>query len=252
MPPAARWARISSPTRATAFVSSAAKGSSSTHSEAGRTSNRASSTRRFWPAESQRVGRLPRPCKPNRCKADKASASASGRPSSSLPRRRFSIGVSSSFTAPWWPRYNSARLNSSPHLAIGTPPQHTSPWSGSLRPTRVRSKVVLPAPFVPVTCSHAPAASARLRSLNNRRSPREQASWVALSMGRVGRGVGWVSKLLALFGRARSAALSVQPDARLHGFEGRSRTDQSRRSRTHLKRLLADPTNADGFFCDRM
>ena len=30
------------------------------------------------------------------------------------------------------------------------------------------------------------------------------------------------------------------------------RTDPSGRLRTHLKRLLADPTNADGFFCDRM
>ena len=97
-------------------------------------------------------------------------------------RRRFSSGVSSSFSATGWPRKTSARRNASAQSRTGTPPQRICPASGALRPTSVRSRVVLPQPLAPVTCSQVPASTSKARSENSLRSPREQASWVAESM----------------------------------------------------------------------
>jgi hypothetical protein len=72
-------------------------------------------------------------------------------------------------------------------------------------------------------------------------------------MGAVfGRGFGWVSKAgHRLFARGALHYLRKLRRAR-PGAKRVIQTDQSGRLQTHLKRLLADPTNADGFFCDRM
>jgi hypothetical protein len=66
--------------------------------------------------------------------------------------------------------------------AVEAPRQLVRPASGGERPTRVRSNVVLPLPFCPFTCSHSPASSANASPSKRRRSPREQASSLALSI----------------------------------------------------------------------
>ena len=79
----------------TALTSRAVKGSSNIQSVALRTARRASSTRRFWPADRKRTGRSSRPRRPKRARALSAAVS-----SSRLPSRPAAIGLALWLTRP--------------------------------------------------------------------------------------------------------------------------------------------------------
>ena len=95
---------------------------------------------------------------------------------------RFSIAVKSSFKPPAWPMYKSERAYCSRTLLIFSCCQRTSPADGSSKPHSIRSKLVLPAPFEPVTRNSSPAWTWELIWRNSKRDPRTQANLSISSM----------------------------------------------------------------------
>src|SRR5579864_6484233 len=75
-----------------------------------------------------------------------------------------------------------SRLNSSRWRAAGIPFQRTSPCAGVSRPQSMRSRLVLPLPLAPPTCSSRPLPRDRLRPENSVRSPRVHSRCCASSM----------------------------------------------------------------------
>src|SRR5690242_4788936 len=63
------------------------------------------------------------------------------------------------------------------------PCQLTLPSAGSSNPHRMRSKLVLPLPFGPVSCTKVPDGNEKSRPLKSLRSPRTHASLLTSSMG---------------------------------------------------------------------
>src|SRR5882672_10534368 len=61
---------------------------------------------------------------------------------------------------------------SSPSERMFAPRQRISPFAGGASPHRIRSRLVLPLPFAPVSCKKPPGLNEKLRPLKSRRSPR--------------------------------------------------------------------------------
>jgi hypothetical protein len=78
--------------------------------------------------------------------------------------------------------YKSERAYCSRTLLIFSSCQRTSPAVGSSKPHNIRSKLVLPAPFEPVTRNSSPASTWELIWRNSKRDPRTQANLVISSM----------------------------------------------------------------------
>src|SRR5574343_157118 len=65
---------------------------------------------------------------------------------------------------------------------MARPFQRISPASGGSRPISMRSRLVLPAPFLPCRYSSSPASSVKPRPANRRRSPRTHSRLSASSI----------------------------------------------------------------------
>src|SRR5699024_10507248 len=98
------------------------------------------------------------------------------------PNVRFSVALNSSFSPGRWPTYRSSRRYASLAPSTACPFQTTFPCVGGVRPTTVRSRLVLPLPLSPWTIRQSPAPSSKFSLLNRRRSPRLHSRSMALSM----------------------------------------------------------------------
>ena len=176
MPPRARCAARTAPSRSTDAMSRPSVGSSSSHNTLPDSPSRARASRRFCPADSIRAGRSARSSNP--CAA---SAAVESPPLMRAEKARFSAADSPGFTASWWPRYATRAACAARSAKTSAPSQVSEPAMGLSSPASTRKSVDFPEPFGPASSSASPRATPNPRSRNTSRSPRNTAKSRAIS-----------------------------------------------------------------------
>ena len=175
MPPVSRCSRIRFANCSRRAVSRGAIGSSSSHRSRGAAISRARARRRRWPAESTRTSSDRSGFRSSRSMA--RAIPASSPPSHWVQKANSSPAVRWDFSPSWWPcRWMAwARASSGSTPSPDASVKDIRPVSGRSSPATARSRLVLPAPFAPVSAAASPAFRARLKPSNSTRCPRLSA-----------------------------------------------------------------------------
>ena len=178
-----RWFSIKDLTSATAPLSNEVSTSSSSQSFVLQTSSRASATRRRWPSDKSRAGSDSRPARPICPRASRARSLLTDNAIQSIRDSQIFNRAQLVFYSVTMTRGKSrAATYSSPSERIFAPSQLIWPSAGGRSPHRIRSKLVLPLPFGPVSWTNVPGDTAESSPLKSLRSPRTHPSLLTSNM----------------------------------------------------------------------
>ena len=160
VPPAALKASRNSTSHFCPWRSRPVKGSSRSSSGSRPRVTRARPSRRFIPAENVRARSSATASSSTACRRSRRRAGEASRPPITAQKRRFSRAVRSSYTKEPCATIPTCARTASGSRSASTPPTRRRPAPGRTSPARMRSRVVLPAPFGPSRARHWPAGSA--------------------------------------------------------------------------------------------